>query len=355
MKIRNEVKIGLLAAISIFGAIWGYKFLKGQNFLSNDKQYHAYYEYADQLAVSSPVFIKGYEVGTVTKISFDPVAPKAIRVDFAISNDIKVPKTAKAVIVSTGILGGKAIELVIKTRCTDDCAPSESELQGETRSVLSAVIGDEDLDNTINKLSAGVGKIVDSLDAAIRNSDSKEGVAQSLQDVQLMIRNLEESTSSLNNLLSSPGSSFNRTLNNVSSITYNLKENNQHLSNIMANVDTITSDLAKAKLDETIQNANNTLTTLDRRLSEAEQTIASLNATLARLEDGEGTMGKLLKSEELYDNLNRTVQNLDFLLQDVRLNPDRYIKVSVFGKKSEQYSKPEDDPAFRSEVPAEKN
>jgi len=80
-----------------------------------------------------------------------------------------------------------------------------------------------------------------------------------------------------------------------------------------------------------------------------------LNATLARLEDGEGTMGKLLKSEELYDNLNRTVQNLDFLLQDVRLNPERYIKVSVFGKKSEQYSKPEDDPAFRSEIPAEKN
>jgi phospholipid/cholesterol/gamma-HCH transport system substrate-binding protein len=85
---------------------------------------------------------------------------------------------------------------------------------------------------------------------------------------------------------------------------------------------------------------------LESRLDDAKQSIDGLNKIVQDLERGEGTLGKLLQSEDVYNNLQKSSKNLELLLQDIRLNPNRYIKVSVFGKKSDDYQVPEDDPAY---------
>jgi phospholipid/cholesterol/gamma-HCH transport system substrate-binding protein len=354
MKISNEVKIGILATITIFGAIWGYKFLKGQNFLSTDQHFHAYYNYADQLDVSAPVYVKGLEVGTVTQIKFVPGKAKEIRVEFQVDNKIKVPDSSIAYIISTGLLGGKAIELDIPGPCTgEECAESGDALIGRNRNIITSMLGEEDLEKSIDQLSTGLMKIIDSLDKALSQSEMREGIGSMVNDVQNTLANVSELTASLNETVGNANSNFNRSMDNIASITNNLKQNNARISNIVKNVEAVSTDLKEAEVGNTFQKANDaidqtkgTLSSLESRLDDAKQSIDGLNKIVQDLERGEGTLGKLLQSEDVYNNLQKSSKNLELLLQDIRLNPNRYIKVSVFGKKSDDYQVPEDDPAY---------
>jgi phospholipid/cholesterol/gamma-HCH transport system substrate-binding protein len=73
-----------------------------------------------------------------------------------------------------------------------------------------------------------------------------------------------------------------------------------------------------------------------------EATLSKLNSIADGIDRGEGTMGKLLKDKELYDNLTGATEQLELLLEDLRLNPKRYMHFSLFGKKPKQYEAPQD-------------
>lgn len=343
-----------MATVTIFAAIWGYKFLKGQNFLSADKHFHAYYDYADQLNVSAAVFVKGLEVGTVTNIQFVPGAEQEIKVEFTVDKDIQVHKNTIAYIFSTGILGGKAIKLSIPGPCTgEDCAESGDELDGKNMNLITSMLGEKDLEKSIDQVSKGLTTLIDSLDHALAESETREGIGSMIRDLQNTLHNISEVTATLNKTLADPGSNFNQTLDNLADISKNIKESNKEINEVFKNFASISSDLKEANVGQTVQKANSaidqttgTMATLETRLEEAKKSIEGLNSVISRLENGEGTLGKLLMNEDVYNNIQRSSKNLDLLLQDIRLNPNRYIKVSVFGGKTEEYKQPEEDPAF---------
>ena len=87
-------------------------------------------------------------------------------------------------------------------------------------------------------------------------------------------------------------------------------------------------------------------------VSESKEITKKLSAILEQLEKGEGSLGKMMSNDELHQNLLNTSKELELLLQDLRLNPKRYIDISLFGKKQKAYVLPTDDPA-KSEIKQE--
>jgi phospholipid/cholesterol/gamma-HCH transport system substrate-binding protein len=132
-------------------------------------------------------------------------------------------------------------------------------------------------------------------------------------------------------------------------LTGALADNTDRITATLSNLEAVTGDLKEANFaDRTVQtmeSANAALTSMEGTLVETRDAVNSLKSILSGIEDGEGTLGKLANDPELYTNLNSMSRNLDLLLQDFRLNPKRYINVSVFGKKQKEYQLPEDDPA----------
>ncbi|MDX1408314.1 MAG: hypothetical protein R3330_09275, partial [Saprospiraceae bacterium] len=100
-----------------------------------------------------------------------------------------------------------------------------------------------------------------------------------------------------------------------------------------------------SKTGEMIASADQVVDQLEATISRVEETFAELDALMAGINAGEGTLGQLAQDARLYQELTSTLRNLDLLLQDFRLNPKRYVNVSVFGKKQKTYTLPEDDPA----------
>ena len=103
---------------------------------------------------------------------------------------------------------------------------------------------------------------------------------------------------------------------------------------MVANFNKVSSDFSK--ISDSLNKAD-----LGKTAKNLQETLAKVDLIMANLQSGKGTMGKLLTDEELYKNLDKTVKELDLLLEDVRLNPTRYVNVSVFGKKNKPYVAPE--------------
>ena len=123
------------------------------------------------------------------------------------------------------------------------------------------------------------------------------------------MRNLNQASVTLNNMLIANQASLHNTLQNANKISGDLAK--------------VTSDLSEADINKVITNAQNTL--------------SNLNTLLSEIENGKGTVGKLLKDDALYNDLDKSAKQLELLLQDFRLNPKRYVHFSLFGKKAKVY------------------
>jgi phospholipid/cholesterol/gamma-HCH transport system substrate-binding protein len=147
--------------------------------------------------------------------------------------------------------------------------------------------------------------------------------AQTQTSLQNTITNLETTTSKLSsiscdldNLMTSEKTKLAKIIENTESITANFKENNEKLSNIIANVDNIVDSAAKANIGTT--------------LIETGKSIEKLNTVLGVIEKGKGNVGLLINDEELYKSLDNSAKNLNKLIEDIKENPKKYINVSVF-------------------------
>lgn len=347
MKISREVIIGIVALVTILTSIWGYKFLKGDNFFTSDNEYYVQYTRVDQLSNSAPVLVNGFQVGSVMDIYIDDDPNNTIIVHFTVKGSIKVPKTAKANIVSTSIMGGKAIELDLNGRCTgEECAESGSFLEGDIKGLLESMLDAEDIDKYMESASEGVQQFVDTLDKTLKESEAREGIGKSMKDLQATINNLKTSTSEINTLVSNLNSSLPTLINNLNSIAHNINQQDETINKTLNNLQQVTSDLKEAQIGQLVTNANDVIQNSSTTIASLEKTSNNLNNLISDINSGKGSLGKLINTEDFYNNLQRSTRNLDLLLQDIRLNPKRYINVSVFGGKDKEYHIPEEDPAY---------
>lgn len=353
IKINNETKVALLAIIAIALGFWGFKFLKGINVLSRSQTFYVRYENVDQLRPSSPVFIKGFQVGLVKDMYIDKKDDKTIIVVLAINSGVDIPKDAVATIVGLSLMGGKAVEIQIAHPCEGDCASSGDYLQGSSRSFLQTVVGDPaQIDAYTNRLKAGLSINIDSLARANPN-----GVAASVDALDNSLKNIEKITKQFNEILAINKASISAMTSNLASVSGTFKANEKNISDAIANLSELSKQLKDAGLDKTSQKAAVALDSITQSLNELRGTLKASTRTISKVDtlashlvQGDGLVGKTLTDEELYNNLLSTSRHLHLLLQDIRLHPERYtsFKVRLFGKnKKAQYVNPLDDAAYQ--------
>jgi len=345
----KELKIGLLFIGVLFLMIWGYKFLKGKNLFHQSDTYYITYDNVDQLTVSSPVMMKGFKVGAVTNIRLNPENVQELIVTIEVDGNIALPKETVAVLFNVGIVGGKAISLEFNSLCTDNCLENKSFIKGETRGLLSSMLPEDDINRYLSAVQTEIGGLMDSI--GLGGGDGTENPAD---QAKMVLKNLASISQSLDVLLKKSDNHIQKSLSDIQSFTGTLKQNQSQLTSLVNNLDAFSGQLAKADVGQTVGKADTaiqaiTLAVADLKsiLGNADKSFNNLDKMIHQVQQGEGSLGKLVGSDTLYNDLQNTVNQLNFLLQDIRLNPRRYLNLSVIGGKSSQYVKPENDPAMK--------
>ncbi|WP_236975609.1 MlaD family protein [Membranihabitans maritimus] len=349
----KEIKIGILTIVGLGLLIWGYNFLKGENIFKSQTTYYVKYDNIQNLEVSSPVYINGYQVGNVQTIEIDPANLQNIIVGLEVDPKVKLPQNTVAQLYSDGVMGDMAIRLEYTGVCDADCITNGSFLKAEKLSFINSFFRPNELDEYMIALKQGVGGVLDTVNNLMSSEEYKDSeLGKVTMNIKNTISNLESATNHLNTMIMMNSKAMNQMISNLNEITGGIATNQESLNKTIQNIESITSQVAGSALDSTISSTNKTIANLGETseqitlsLSRFDQTTEKLNSILDNIKEGNGTMGRLIKNDSLYSELNSTMRNLDLLLQDFRLNPKRYVNVSVFGKKQKEYTLPEDDPA----------
>ena len=320
MKLSRELKTGIIVIGGILLFVMGFSYLKSTPLFDNSKTLYAIYPNVGGLQAGTVVSINGYGVGKVNDIKFRDTQGNLI-VTFSVSSEFKFSKNSRVELYDTGIIGGKGLQIIPVFDGAPE-AQSGDTLLTETRPGLTE-LAQQKLTTLFRKFESAVS---DADSVLINVNDVLD--TQTKKDLQTAINGLSELMASLN------GSA--KVLNNI------LNNNQGKLDSSLTNFRTLTYNFAK--LSDSLNNAG-----LGKTLSSLESTVANLDMIMAKIENGDGTLGKLMNDKELYTNLNSASRELDLLLQDFRLNPKRYVNVSVFGKKQKEYTVPEEDPAEKIE------
>lgn len=314
MKITREFKTGVVAVVVISLFIWGYNFLKGLNLFDGPlNTYFTEYANVQGLNTASVVTINGVEVGKVIDIKFNknPEKKGKLIVEFSVENDFEFSKNSIAKIYSASLMGGKSLAVVPSFE-GDRAMPGDF-LAGEIESDIFSSVTEK-----LNPLQAKVENVIVSADSLmtgltdILDMKSRENLKNSIAQLNETITNFNSASASVNTLL---------------------KTNETKLNNTLANTEKLTNNLSK--LSDSLVNAN-----IGATVKNLETTITSLNAILATIETGNGSLGKLLKDEAMYNNLTNASKELEELLKEMKLHPKRFVHFSLFGKKDKGY-KPE--------------
>jgi phospholipid/cholesterol/gamma-HCH transport system substrate-binding protein len=313
LRITNETKVGVLAAVAITLLIVGYSFLKGNNVFSNEQEFYAKYDQVEGLQVSKPVLVNGFQIGRVSELTLLPDGQ--ILAQFQINPEYAIPKNTIARLESTDLLGGKAIVF--------ELANSNEYLQeGDT---LNANIQKNIMDQ-VQPIQKKVEQIIVRLDSMLTSINSalspefQQNFDRSFASIARTLETLEGTTRKVDALVGSQSNHIASIVANLESISENFKNNNSKITSVMNNLDKITDEVARANFTQTIKNA--------------DKAVADMQLIVGKINNGEGSLGMLINDKKLYSDLSRSAENLDKLMIDLKDNPKRYVHFSVFGRKT---------------------
>jgi len=311
MKISNEFKIGVLAVVAVAGLILGFNFLKGSSVFNHNKKLYAIFDNVEGMDVSNPVMINGLQIGNVSAINeSDQDLTRGIVVTIALKKDVHIPKNSIGVI-NSGLLNSASV-VITKGDDTQFLQDGDTLLTKRKSNLLAQV------QESINPVILKLGGTLTSLDSLIR-AISTMFDPRLKGNINATIANLAASTAQLQILLNAQTGVLAQSLKNVNAFTANLAKNNDHITHTLENVEKTTSNLAAAKIPETVES-------LQSAVNEMKGLVGKINSS-------NGSLGLMLNDKKLYQNLEATARSLNILLDDVRMHPKRYVNISVFGRK----------------------
>ncbi|MEC4051985.1 MlaD family protein [Myroides odoratimimus] len=314
MKISREIKTAILVLGAIALFIWGYSFLKGRNIFDNSTRFYVEYDNVEGLTTSSTVTINGLVVGKVSKIDLDNTSGK-LKVELLMTQKINISKNSVAKIYSPGLLGGKGI-MIDPLFGDTNYAESGQVLKGEV--VLDMT---EKLTKQIEPLQLKVEEALANLNTMLAsvNNIMDENTQQSLKSAMTQ---LDGTLAGANKLMAAT--------NQMVAATQ------PKLDGTLTNLNTMSSNFASISTDLKALDIKSTFTNLDNAT-------ASMDKIMGDIQGGKGSVGKLLKDEQLYSNLEGASKELEALLRDLKEHPKRYVHFSLFGKKATPYQATEEE------------
>jgi phospholipid/cholesterol/gamma-HCH transport system substrate-binding protein len=309
LKVSREVKTAILVIGAILLFIWGYYFLKGRDLFNSYRTFYVVYNDVEGLSPSAPVTLNGLIVGKVTGISFIDNTSGRLRIEMQVKTDFPISKTSHATLYEPGLLGGKQIAIIPDLKNTVMAEDGDQLVSGLKPGMLS-VVG-EKLSPLQTKVE-GTVVTADSLLHSLNNvfdRRTQENLRVAILELSETMQQFRMASTSLNTVISGNKAKIDGTLANLNQASGNF-----------------------AKLSDSLNQAN-----LGQTVKNLEKSLANVDKIINDVEGGKGTLGKLLKDEGMYNNLNDASNELKELIADIKNNPKRYVHISVFGSKSTPY------------------
>jgi len=311
-KLSRELKTGIIALSVIAIFIWGFSFIKGTNLLDNHRVFYAEYNNVQGLSPSAPVTINGLNVGTINAIYFHPKKTGRLVVKFSLKSDFKFSKNSIAEIYSPDFISGKSIKIL--PSYTGNNAVSGDTLKGNIEAGLLGALNDQ------------IAPLQSKVDSFLTNADSLLQGFNTIFDQESQV-NLKQSIAKLNTTLS--------TFKNTSRSLDKMLSEDGKIDSILSNATIASNSLVS--LTDSLNDAD-----IKSTIKKLETTLNNFNGILAGIENGNGSIGKLLKDDGLYKNLEGASKEMEELLREMKLNPKRFVHFSLFGKKPKPYNSEED-------------
>jgi phospholipid/cholesterol/gamma-HCH transport system substrate-binding protein len=304
LRLSKEIKAAFFVLSTILLFIFGFNYLKGSSILDKQKTIYAVYDEVDGLLVGANVMINGLSIGNVTELDFLPNSTKII-VTLKVKDKLNFSSKSTASIYETGVLGGLAIsieplferESIVKTGDT---------LMSSVRPGLTELINRQ-----IEPLSRQLQSTITSVDSIftgasnVLNRQTQEEIKESISVLTSAINAIKNSSVIIEEILTSKNTQINNTLDNFEKISANLSNVSDELNSFG-------------------------LTSL---LSNLEVSVDGISSIVDKLDSDDSTLGKLINEDEVYDNLNSSIESLNILINDIKTNPKKYVHFSVFGRK----------------------
>ena len=299
MKISKEVKVAVLAIVAGILLYFGVEFLKGINFFNPTNTYYVIYTNVEGLAESNQITLSGYPVGRVSAIRVLQERNNNILVSFDLNEDIAVGADARAILRSSDFLGNKVIELE-PGNVSVLMQPGDTLIGVQTQDITS-------------ELKETALPVVDSIKSTIHI------VNTTLSDFETTKVKLDSILTGIALVIESNQKDIAQTTANLNTLSATLNDENKGVAPLLAKINVLADSLNDLELSKT--------------LAQADATLRSLQLTVDKLKQDEGTLGKLMNNDSVYNNLNKTLVDLDSLFIDLQENPRRYVHFSLFGGK----------------------
>lgn len=307
MKFTKEIKVGFLAVLGIMMSVFSYNYLKGINLFDKNRKFIVKYEKVDGLSVSNPVTMNGFKIGKVQKINFNSKNTRELLVDIIIDNDVIFPKTSLAELYETGLIGGKAIAIIPDYKNDSTIAIDGDYLKGVIKPGLTELVN-----QILPQVQLQIEAVMKNAEIVLQNintlfdDETKKELKSSIEDFSNLTSSLSETSDEISKLIA----------DNSENLTNSLSDFRSASNNIKSITDSLNSDDIKSITINLNSLVNN------------------LNTITTSLKNSKGTAGKLINDKSIYDNLENATNQLNRLIEDIKLNPSRYINFSVFGKKN---------------------
>ncbi len=300
-KMKKEVKIGIYAVVIMVAAWIGIRFLSGVDVFGQDETYYAYYDDAAGLQSASAVMIRGVKVGQVTQVAVAPEDPSKVKVTMSVSRDYKLPTDSQAKIFSAGLMGGKAIEIILGS--SNEVLAPGSDIQSKVEQDMLGMAASElgDIKVKVVELIDNLNKTVTGLNAVVDGNSTT--ITAAVSNLNTLLADLRRS-----NIVS-----------NIDEFTGTLSQNGERIDSVMMGLNAIVAELEQRQMAKSLADA-----------------VATLNEVLAKVNSADGTVGSLLGDRALYENLTTASNNLSTLLADLKEHPGRYVHFSLFGTSEEK-------------------
>ena len=308
MKLTNEIKAALIIIGGIFLFLLGFNFLNGTSLLKRENTHYAVYDNVEGLQIGTKVTVSGLIVGKVATIDFLPNTAK-ILVSFTLRNDVQFSSSSVAELYEASLIGGKSIAII------PDYSSAIMLQDGDTLNTavkpgLTDVVNQQiaPLQQKLERALVNADSLFTGINTVL-NQEGKDNMSTTLADLSKTIKSINGVAASLDQLLDSQEGNLTTTLDNFAKIS--------------SNVNQLTDSLAQSNIKQT--------------LVAFENTVNRLNGILSDIEQGKGSMGKLMKDESVYNNIQATTKEIELLIKDLKEHPKRYVHFSLFGKKETPY------------------
>jgi len=324
MKSRVYFRVGILFLATLVIVFWGLNYLKGKNLFSSERSFFCLYEKVGGLTKSSPVTVNGFQVGQVRNIRLSEEKPGRIQVKFSISYpSIKIPIGSSARIYSVDLMGTKgiAMDLSAQPLFYHPGDTLEGSIEGDIRDQVNAQM--LPLKIKIESLMSSMDSVLTGIQLVF-NENNRNNLSESFSSINQTLNNLESASKFLDEYVKAESGRLTSLFSSVDTLSRGLLDRTNEMKSFISNMNRFGDTLARIPLNEVVGTFH--------------EVLDNLNLLAQKISAGEGSLGKLIINDSLYTAILATNASLNRLIEDVRIHPGKYVRITLSDKSKSVYT-----------------